>query len=291
MVWAVERRSWVIAALAMWLAASTHPIEGGLAVAAYIGFVMAFRPQLRMPLLLVAGIVAPFLAPSLYFALRTPALAENRSNTIVFSILEDLPRRGTILLAPFALSAAAPFLRRNYRTVGTAFAIFALGAVALSAGVLSGVPGLRSFEREGGYVGIASAATNDYGGYLRSPDFHSGAVYRVLSPNDREQGAYYLIRHHGVLANELFSESQHRRNWSRGTYQCYLAAKHVDRVVVERGYHRQFPTNEKTLLDGIVAEGSGSVAYGGGSENITVYDITRFRDSAPAPTSVKDCGI
>jgi hypothetical protein len=115
-------------------------------------------------------------------------------------------------------------------------------------------------------------------------------VYRVLSPNEREQGAYFLIRHHGVLANELFSESQRRRDWSVGAYRCYLSAKHVDRVVVEGGYEREFRTNEQALLDALVADGNARMTYGGGGQRISVYDITLFRDNGPRAASVRECG-
>ena len=93
-----------------------------------------------------------------------------------------------------------------------------------------------------------------------------------------------------MLANELFSESQHRRSWSLDRYRCYLAAKRVDRVVVERGYHREFPTNEPALLASLASGGQARVTYGGAADRIAVYDVTRFRDSGPRPASVKECG-
>lgn len=289
-VWSVERRRWPIAVAALWFTVSTHPIEGGLASGIYIGWIILARPKLRLPMLTVAALTTPLLLPSLYFALRTPAVGENSVGAIAISILQDLPRRGTVLAAPFLLSWWAPSIRRNFRTVGLAFGGAAVMGVALSAGTLTGVPGLRNLERQGGYAGLASAASNNYRGYLGSEDFRPGRVYRVLSPNDREQGAYYLIRHHGVLANELFSESQKRRSWQEARYQCYLAAKHVDRVVVEHGYRKQFPTNEQSILDALVARGDANMTYGGPGERITVYDVTRFRNAIPTPASVKDCG-
>ena len=291
LVWSTERKRWLVAAACMWFAVSTHPIEGGLAVAAYVGWVTAFRREHRLPVLAVAVAVLPLLAPSLYFALKTPALGENSLSAIVLSILQDLPRRGTVMGAPFALAAAAPFLRAHFRPVGAAFAAVTVVGALMGAGALSGVPGLRSLERQGGYYGLANAAGNDYRGYIGSSDFRAGDTYRVLSPNDREQGAYFLIRNRGVLANELFSESQHRRSWNEATFQCYLAAKHVDRVIVERGYHRQFPTNEPRMLETLVARGAASVTYGAVGDRIVVYDVSPFRDSIPAPASLKACGI
>ncbi len=244
LVWCVEHRRWPLAAGCMWFTVSTHPIEGGLGVLAYVACCAVMRPRTRMPLLALSALVAPLLAPSIYFAVRTPAVAENSVGAIAASILQDLPRRGSVMAAPFALAWAAPLLRSHYRSLGVAFAAAAVPVVLVSGGALSRAPGLSNFTREGSYAGIVSAASNDYKGYLASPDFRGGMVYRVLSPNEREQGAYYLMRRHGVLANEFFGESQKRRSWDEQRYRCYLAAKHVDRVVVESGYRKQFPTNE-----------------------------------------------
>jgi len=290
-VWAAEKRRWPLAAVALWFTVSTHPIEGGLAVALYLVLAAARRRSDRLPLLLVALAALPFLAPSIYFAIDTPALGENTWRTVALSIGEDLPRRGSVLLAPFVLTWAAPFLRRHYRTAGIAFAVAAAPVVLLGSGALGGLPGIGGWANQGGYTGIVSAASQtEYSGYMGSGDLQAGTVYRVLSPNDREQGAYYLIRHHGVLANELFSESQRRSSWAETNYRCYLAAKHIDRVVVERGYAAQFKTNEPSMLADLASHGQAQVSYRSPRGRLTVYDVTSFRDSGPAPASVKDCG-
>lgn len=288
-VHSVERRRWPLAAAAMWFTVSTHPIEGGMAAAAYVAFCVVFRPRVRMPLLGVTAIVLPFLAPSLYFSTQTPAVGETSVRTIAVSILQDLPRRGSVLAAPFVLEWGAPILRRHYRALGVGFAAVAAPLVLLSGGALAKVPGMPSFAKQGSYAGMVSAATNDYQGYLGSSDFHARTVYRVLSPNERKQGAYYLVRNHGVLASELFSESLRRQSWTQDEYRCYLAAKNIDRVVVERGYHREFPTNEPAMLAGLVASGQARMTYGGAGDRIAVYDVTPFRDSGPHPASVKEC--
>jgi len=193
------------------------------------------------------------------------------------------------MAAPFVIEWGAPVVRRHYRTLGVAFAAVAAPLVLLSGGALAKVPGMPTFAKQGSYAGIVSAASNHYSGYLRSTDFRAGAVYRVLSPNERKQGAYYLVRSHGVLANELFSESLRRQNWSQDRYRCYLAAKRIDRVVVERGYRREFPTNEPALLASLAAAGQARMTYRDARDNIAVYDVTAFRDSGPRPASVKEC--
>lgn len=293
LVWSAERRRWPLAAGAIWFTASTHPIEGGIACAAYVAWVAIRRPDSRAPLLTATAVALPFLAPSIYFSLRTPALGESSWTGVAISVLQDLPRRGSILAAPFALTSVMPLLRRHYRPLGAAFAAVAVPTVLLSGGAFADVPVMNryAFTRQGSYAGMVAPARNNYRGYLQSGDFHPGQVYRVLSPNEREQGAYFLIRHHGVLANELFSESQRRGNWSEAGYQCYLAAKHVDRVVVERGYYDEFRTNEPALLDALASRGDANLTFGNENEHITVYDVTAFRDRIVTPASLKACSL
>src|SRR5205823_4180856 len=64
--WGVERQRWIIALAALWFTVSTHPIEGGLASATYVGWCLAFRPMTRRPVLTITALTAPLLIPSLY---------------------------------------------------------------------------------------------------------------------------------------------------------------------------------------------------------------------------------
>ncbi len=294
-VWAVERERWVIAAAALWLTASTHPIEGGLAVAAYVIFCELFRPRARVPLAVVSGLVLAALTPFIYIALRTPALNENTTRTIVASIAEDLPRRGLVMGTPFLLAWVAPWLRAHYRTAFASFAMVTAATVAVNSGLagstaLASLPRVGTAMSQGSYYGMAHRAGNAYAAYIASSDFRPRAVYRVLSPNEREQGSYALIRHHAVLSNELFSESQRRRSWTMASYGCYLSAKHVDRVIVERGYAGEFNTNEQAMLDTLVQRGLARDTWHSRRNTIAVYDVTPFRDSVRAPSSVAQCG-
>ncbi len=290
LVWAVERRQWPLSAAVIWFTVSTHPIDGGLAVAAYVAWHAVRHREDRRGLLSAAtGIALPFLAPSVYFAVGTPALGADPMRTVALSMLEELPRRGSVLAAPFVLAWAAPLLRTHYRSLGFAFALAGTPILLLSAGALGAAPIVGRLSAKGSYAGLVSPAKNDYAGYLNSADFRPDHVYRVLSPKEKEQGAYFLIRHHAVLANDLVGESQARQSWTEARYQCYLAAKHVDRVVMEAGYVRQFHTNESAMISDLIAQGLAQQTYGAAGERLAVYDVTAFRDSAPAPTSVKDC--
>ena len=269
LVWSVERERWVLAAVLMWLTASTHPIEGGMAVGAYVLFLLVYRPQTRRPVLAASAAALAGLVPFIYLALQTPALAENSaSHHPDLDLPKTCPRRGLVMVAPFALSAFGPALHRHYRTAGLGLLGAGAAAVVFSSGLasqtaLASIPVVRSVAGEGSYYGMRHASANDYRGYMQSGDLRPNMVYRVLSPNEREQGAYVLLQHHAVLANEFFSESQKRHSWDESTYQCYLAAKHVDRVSLERGYESEFKTNEQTLLDALTRQGLVRVTYRG----------------------------
>ena len=295
LVWAVERQRWVLATVLIWLTASTHPIEGGLAVAAYVAFCAAFRPSTRAPLAAASVVAAAAFAPIAYFSADTPAVHENSVATIAWSVLQDLPRRGLVMGAPFLLAWAAPTLERHYRPIFAGLAGMFGAALVVSSGLAGGtalaqLPGAGQVMRQGSYYGMAHRAHDPYAAYIASADFRPHTVYRVLSPNDREQGSYDLLRHHAVLSNEFFSESQKRQSWAEGTYQCYLAAKHVDRVVIERAYNREFRTNEQAILDHLVAQGQARVTYRSRNGAVSVYDVTAFRDARPAPANVQECG-
>ena len=68
--WSVDR--WVLAGIAMWLTASTHPIEGGLAVAAYVAFCAAVPPEHTATAFWRRARCGAALTPFIYFALPDP---------------------------------------------------------------------------------------------------------------------------------------------------------------------------------------------------------------------------
>jgi len=282
-VWAFERRRYVLAAALLWLTVSTHPIMGGLAVGVYgLAVLMLDRRRLR-PLLLLSVPVAVALVPIVWMMMLTPSIRENSLRTVVLSVLDVLPRRGSIMLLPFAFTALAPYVRRSYRLVLGSFVLAAVFGVVFASGPIP--------ITEGSYYGAIHRSTDIYAAFFRSPQFQPGATYRVLEPNEREDGMYRFIRHGAVLSNEFFSESTMRLDWTTAQLRCYLAFKGVDYVVVEKAYLRQYHRNEEAVLQSLVAKGLVRVTYVDPAGKFTAYDVRAFAAEQEKPASLGVCGI
>ena len=282
-VWAFERRRYLPAAALLWLTVSTHPIMGGLAAGVYGLCLLALDRGKVRPLLLLSIPVGVALVPIFWMMLLTPSVRENSLRTTVLSVLDVLPRRGSIMLMPFALTLLAPYVRRFYRPSLVISVLVAGVGVLLATGPVG--------NAEGGYYGAIHRSTDIYADFFRSPRFEPGGTYRVLEPNDREDGMYRFIRHGAVLSNEFFSESIFRRNWRGPEYGCYAAFKGIDYVVVEKAYLRQYHSNERALLESLVRTGRAEVAYADQANRFTVYDVRQFAGEQRKPASLSECGI
>lgn len=284
-VWAFERRKLPGAAALMWLAVSSQPVIGSIAVAGYAVYAL-LRDRARFRDFLLVGVPAgAALVPIYWMTLQVPSLGENSAATWLHDTGASVAARSTFLLAPFLLSAAAPWLRRHYRlALAPAFAAAALGVV-----FMGGL--LRYQHAPSGYYGVIHGSSDVYAAYFDSTEFQPGARYRVLEPSEREDGMYRFIRHGAVLSNEFFTESTFQRWWSTEQYACYTAYKQVDYVVVERAYQERVHYNEQALLDELVANGQANVNYSDPAGRFTVYDIRPFVSAQARPGSLSQCPL
>jgi hypothetical protein len=227
--------------------------------------------------------VAVALVPVFWMMMLTPSIRENSLRTVILSVLDILPRRGTIMAGPFLLTALAPFVNRFYRPS----LAFVVGAAV--AGVLLATGPLH--YHYGGYYGAIHRSTDIYADFFRSPRFEPGATYRVLEPNEREDGMYRFIQHGAVLSNEFFSESIFRWNWTEPQYACFTAFKAIDYVVIEKAYLHQFHRNEEELLQSLAGSGRAELAYTDPDGKFAVYDIRRFAAEQRKPASLRECGM
>jgi hypothetical protein len=275
--WAAESRRPLLAAPLLWLTVASHPVVGIPAVAGYGAYAWLRRREALPTVLASVALSAPVLAPVLWMTLHTPALSEAPLGTVAASVADSLSRRLTIFALPIAVGDAWPWLRQRYLpALGAGLAVLGIG-VALATGPVQVQPGV------GSYYGALHGERRIYDEFLASDAFRPGAVYRVLEPNEREDGMYRLVQHGAVLAHEFYSESVQRRNWpSLADYRCYLAGRGVDYVAVERDFQRQFRTNEAALLDELVGQGEARVAYADPHGRFVVYDVTRLM-GATAP--------
>ena len=270
---ALDRNRWRWAAVLGWLAISTHPIMGLPPVALYLAWAL-WRGRVRLPVaVLLTTVIGICLAPVLYLTLSTPAIEDNTPITILLSIGDVVVRRGTILLAPFVFEPARAWLRRRWTPItGTVTAGLVVNVIMAN--------GFMGFA-QGSYTGIFRQSRDDYAALAASPAFEQGARYRILAPNDREDGAYYLLRHGAILTSELFTESMFKRRFAPEEYTCFLRAKQVDFVVVEREYFSQYHTNEQTLLDDLTTGGRARPVFEHPRGKYRVYDVRSARDPGP----------
>jgi len=282
-VWAFERRRYPLAAALLWLAVSTHPIVGGAAAGVYGLCLLALDRGKVRPLVLLSIPVAVALVPIFWMMLLTPSIRENSLREVVLSVLDVLSRRGVIILSPFAVMPFVPYIRRFFLPFLAILALL-LGVVLVSVTTPVGYA-------QGSYYGATHRSSNIYAAFFQSPQFEPGATYRVLEPNEREDGMYRFIRHGAVLSNEFFSESTMRRNWTEPQYGCYVTFKGVRYVVVEKAYLHQFNVNEEKLLQSLSSAGRASVVFTDPAGRFTVYDVRRFAAERPKPESLSECGI
>ena len=287
-VWAFEKQKLPMAAVLCWLTASSHPLMGSFSIAGYCLYLVLFDRRRLRPLLGVCGLTAPLLAPIFWMTLQTPSVGEQSHLQTALGVLDTVARRGTISFLPFVLGlpTAGAFVRQHYaRVVGVMGVLLVLGL-----GFSLGVVRIADLNR-GGYFGATHSTSDVYASFFDSPAFVPGAVYRVMEPTEREDGAYRFIRHGGVLANDFFGESYQRRNWTEAQFACYASAKSIEFDVIEASYTRRYRKNEASLLQALAAQGKAAVSYEDPAGRFTVYDIRPLTSRTQPPDSISDCGL
>jgi glycosyltransferase involved in cell wall biosynthesis len=280
----LDRRRFFLAGLLGWAAVGSQPVFGGLAVVAYGAWAFWARPADRPRLAVMAFLAGMALIPVAALTLATPALSDNGRLLILRSLVADIPRRGSILAFPFVVQAFQPVILRRYRLVGGAVA----AALLVWLPFANGAFGLA----QGNYIaGLLHDPRDPYAAFIASPAFIPGAHYRVLTPNEREEGFLYLARNGGVLASELFTESQFKRSFRPEQYGCFLQAKGVDFVLLEHAYERQYRTNEGELLRALDSSGAVTRVFADADGRYEVYDVRAYREQTPAPGSVAACRL
>lgn len=282
-VWAAERRRWPLAILLLWLSISTHPLSGLETGTAYVCYRLWRHPKQRCPLLLSSLVASIASIPFIWLSSQIPALTDERPLTVTVSVLDNLLRRAPVPAAPFALTALEPWLRRHYRQV--------LAAAVLGVGLLTAVQeGLLGWA-VADYGGIFKRSHNLYAEFIRSDAFLPGANYRLLEPTEREDGAYYLMQAGGRLAQEFFTESLFRRDWTPSQYTCFIQAKAIDVVIVEWDYLKEFPKNEPALLLDFERQGILDRLYDDPAGRFVAFDVRPLRSEAAGPFPLRRCRL
>lgn len=271
---AVDNRRWPSATLWAMLAVTTHPFAGVAAISGYTIFAAARRPREVLPLATVTLVAALIVFPYAVYVYQTPAVGTTNHDDLVGTLKFMTRFRGSVVVLPLIVSAFAPALRAAFLP-----AFLALGLTFV-------------YRIDHGKVNTFGLDRNShpfYGEFLRSPEFDRSVTYRVLEPNDREDGAYQLMRHGAVLGQEFFDQSQFRRWWnSPEQYTCFLGAKHIDVVLLEKDYPLKFSQNESLRLSELEQQGKITVTYRDPHGRFTAYDVRAGRREG---VKFKDCRL
>jgi len=271
---AIDKRLWLAAAIWAILAVTTHPFAGAAGVAGYSLYAVIRRPRDIVPLGTAMAVAALIVLPYALYTRTTPAVATTRASYIVGTLKYMARFRGTALLLPLVVATLAPILRP----------LFVPAFVTLAA-----VLGIRVLHRDVNTYGLNHVSAPFYGEFIASPQFDRSLTYRVLEPNDREDGAYQLIRQGAVLGQEFFDQSQYRRWWNTPQqYSCFLGAKNIDVVFFETEYKWKFYQNEDVRLNALVNQGKAQVLFRDPQGRFTAYDV---RGAKTAGARLSDCGF
>lgn len=276
---AVDARRWFWAALVAVLAVTSHPFAGAAAVGGYAVFAALRRPGDAVPLALAMLAATIVIIPFALYIHTAPAVASTRQGDLLGTLRWIARYRGTVVVLPLVVSSFAPAFRACFLIVFAAMAFtFAQ----------------RLEAKKVDTTGFTNASHPFYGEFIASPQFDRSLRYRVLEPNNWEDGAYQLMRHGAVLTQEFFDQSQFRRWWNTPEqYACFLGAKHVDVVMLERSYPWKFSQNEDVRLRELEQQGRARVIYSGRDPEgrgpqFRAYDVRAARQPG---ASLPDCHL
>jgi hypothetical protein len=269
--WQFEKRRNVVATGLFGVGIACHPMMGLAALGLFAAW-ETLRMR-RLPVRLVAcGVVAAAMAsPFIWLFLSTPSIGDATTLRVALSFFDNLRRLSIVLLA-LALPPLAPWVYRQQRWLP-------LAAGAATATVLVFVPPSGWWE----------TSQPRFAEYLAAHPVDPSASYRVASKNNHEDGMVQFMKAGATLANEFFTESEQRHTWSSPqTYECFLATKQIDRVVISGEYNKALRDNEVLMLDALVSAGRAEKEFAG-SDGTVAYVV---RPAASARrSSLRDCHL
>ncbi|HWO72972.1 MAG TPA: hypothetical protein VNN21_05385 [Dehalococcoidia bacterium] len=271
---ALNRRRWVLATSLATGTFLTHPFAGLMIIPAALAWHFVRRPEDRRVLLAVGALTAALVAPYALYLHGSPVFQDTRRSYLVGTLRWIARYRSPMVALPLGLAAASRPARRAYLPLFLAMAL---------------VFGHRILHQDVNTFGLDRYSRPFYGAFIRSPAFDRSLVYRVLEPNDREDGAYQLFRHGAVLAQDFFDQSQMRRWWDTlDQYTCFLSARRVDMVILEKDYPLKFSQNEDVRLRELEERGQARVWFRDERGRFTVYDV---RGARREPVRLADCHL
>lgn len=266
-----ERKRPLSAGLLFAAAMYAHPVMAFAAMAFYgtWEWVRMRAFPWRLALVQAAGSIAGI--PALLLFMATPSLSDSSRIYLALSALDNM-RRLSIVLIPLGLPAVRTWFYTHQRL------LVAFGA-ATTAGSLILLPP----------SGLWQTSHGRFGGYFATVPIDPAGHYRVAVTNNHEDGMVEFMRRGAVLANEFFTESEHRQVWPNvQAYTCFLATKGIDHVVISGEYGRQFKKSETQMLEQLAAAGYAQLQYRG--IDGTLAYVVRPPASARR-ASIRDCNL
>lgn len=267
----LERHRRVLAGIALVAAIAAHPLMALAALGVYGLWQWISRRRFPAELAAISMVAAIVASPAIYLFLSTPALHDARPLVLFLSFVDNLRRLSIVILA-LALPPLADLVYRYQRiAVG-------IGA-ALTAAVLVFLPPSGLWEQ----------SHPRFAGYLAQHPVQQGVSYRVMTKNNHEDGMVEFMKAGAVLANEFFTESEHRQVFpSLDAYVCMLATRDIRYVVIGGEYERNFAVPEKKLLDQLATAGVANWQYGG-TDGTVAYTVDP--PAAARRASLRDCHL
>lgn len=242
----LERGHQVSAFVLLAAAIATHPMMGIVTIALYLAWEWARTRRFPGRATALSGGALVVASPAVFLFLSTPLVSEAKVSVVALSFLDNLRRLSVPLLA-----LSIPVLRdRIYMRQ----AVVAGALAVASAALLLYLPP----------SGLWESSRPRFAGYLTAHPVEPGSSYRVLVSNNHEDGMVEFMKAGAILANEFFTESEHRQTWPNAdAYTCFLATKRVDRVIVGSEYPSPYRGSELHMLETLAANGEAKLEYRG----------------------------
>lgn len=228
---------WPAAALAS-LAQVTHPAVLGPITAAVVALGLLLEPNRRLLVRLYLLSLLP-VVPAALIVTHSPVFVESSPWVKAANLAGTVAPRALVFVVPLALVVLG-------RRTSAAW----VGPLAVAALILMNAAMWESLDMPWAWRALSRPVDPRMVAFTRSADFTPGATYRVLRVADGKVGMYQLLRAGGRLDSEFFPESILRQSWpGEAAYSALLRRRHVDDVMVWRGYTTTYHVNELDLLE------------------------------------------
>lgn len=234
--WRRGQSRWAVVAAG--LAMATHPAVVAPIALGVVACWLPFEPN-RRSLLRHTAVACVIALPAVAMVLMSPVLAETSTAFAIEQFIRTVGVRFSVVAVPMGLAALTPRFHR-------------LPVVAFAA-LLVINPLLVGPDTNFAFGAPLRRPDPDATGFVATPWFEPGAVYRVLGYHDGKVTMYEIIKHGGQLDSELFPESINRRSWdSTSEYGQFLVERRVDHLLIWHSYDTRYRTNEHDLARQLV---------------------------------------